>query len=238
MPEQFDSVTALMGAVFCDEWGEAQPFEVIKQRKVGRCVAVCQSFSRGQRGGGKHMIANGWWLWSCSQTNGKIKRVINTSRHKSKFAPASVYKLPTIKRRTFGIVTPLGDEPTLGVFSSAGRQEQRRAATSLSTLGVCWCQWVPKSEQDDDHGWIVWGRGGWWFRPWSLSRDLCSPQCGLCLPVDNLPGSAAPAKRGNPSSWMSALNLSSLLFFCSVFTAMKIPHSTERLPYFALSESL
>lgn len=52
MPEQFDSVTALMGAVFCDEWGEAQPFEVIKQRKVGRCVAVCQSFSRGQRGGG------------------------------------------------------------------------------------------------------------------------------------------------------------------------------------------
>lgn len=120
----------------------------------------------------------------------------------------------------------------------AGRQEQQRAATSLSTLGVCWCQWVPKSEQDDDHGWIVWGRGGWWFRPWSLSRDLCSPQCGLCLPVDNLPGSAAPAKRGNPSSWMSALNLSSLLFFCSVFTAMKIPHSTERLPFFALSESL
>jgi len=44
MPEQFDSVTALTGAVFCDEWGEAQPFEVIKQRKVGRCVAVCQGF--------------------------------------------------------------------------------------------------------------------------------------------------------------------------------------------------
>lgn len=98
MPEQFDSVTALTGAVFCDEWGEAQPFEVIKQRKVGRCVAVCQSFSKGQRRGeGKHMIANGWWLWSCSQTNGQIKRVINTSGHKSKFAPASVYKLPTIK---------------------------------------------------------------------------------------------------------------------------------------------
>lgn len=59
MPEQFDSVTALTGAVFCDEWGEAQPFEVIKQRKVGRCMAVCQSFSRGQRGEEKHMIANG-----------------------------------------------------------------------------------------------------------------------------------------------------------------------------------
>lgn len=51
MPEQSDSVTALTGAVFCDEWGEAQPFEVIKQRKVGRCMAVCQSFRRGQRGG-------------------------------------------------------------------------------------------------------------------------------------------------------------------------------------------
>ena len=74
-----------------------KPFEVIKQRKVGRCMAVCQSSSRGQRGEGKHMIANGWWVWSCSQTNGQIKRVINTSGHKSKFAPASVYKLPTIK---------------------------------------------------------------------------------------------------------------------------------------------
>lgn len=50
IPEQFDSVTALTGAVFCDEWGEAQPFEVIKQRKVGRCVAVCQSFSREAKG--------------------------------------------------------------------------------------------------------------------------------------------------------------------------------------------
>lgn len=52
MPEQFDSVTALTGAVFCDEWGEAQPFEVIKQRKVGQCVAACQSFLvRANKGG-------------------------------------------------------------------------------------------------------------------------------------------------------------------------------------------
>lgn len=50
IPEQSDSVTALTEAVFCDEWGEAQPFEVIKQKKVGRCVAVCQSFRKRQRG--------------------------------------------------------------------------------------------------------------------------------------------------------------------------------------------
>lgn len=50
MPEQFDSVTALTGAMLCDEWGELQPFEVIKQRKVGRFVAVCQPFSRGAEG--------------------------------------------------------------------------------------------------------------------------------------------------------------------------------------------
>lgn len=65
-PEQFDSVTALTGAALCDEWAEAQPFEVIKQRKVGPCVAVCQRSSRGQkvRGGvgGLHMITNGLWL--------------------------------------------------------------------------------------------------------------------------------------------------------------------------------
>lgn len=35
------------------------PFEVIKQRKVGLCMAVCQSFSRGAAGEEKHMIANG-----------------------------------------------------------------------------------------------------------------------------------------------------------------------------------
>lgn len=48
MPEQFDSVTALTGAVFCDEWSEAHSFEVIKQRGAGRHVALCQCFSRGQ----------------------------------------------------------------------------------------------------------------------------------------------------------------------------------------------
>lgn len=56
--------------------------------------------------------------------------------------------------------------------------------------------------------------------------------CGLCVPVDSLPGTVAPAKWGNPSSWMSALDLSPLLFFCSVFTAEKISHcaydSTDR----------
>ena len=100
IPEQSDSVTALTEALLYDEWGEAPPFEVIKQRKVGRCVAMCQSFGRRQRGvgGGEwHMMANGWRLWSCSQTKGQIKRVINTSGHKSKFAPVRVYKLPTIK---------------------------------------------------------------------------------------------------------------------------------------------
>lgn len=35
MTEQSDSVAAPTGAVFCEEWGEKQPFEVIKQRQVG-----------------------------------------------------------------------------------------------------------------------------------------------------------------------------------------------------------
>lgn len=51
MPEQFDSVTALTGAVFCDEWSGARSFEVIKQRGAGRHVAPCQRFRGGKQGG-------------------------------------------------------------------------------------------------------------------------------------------------------------------------------------------
>lgn len=142
MPEQFDSVTALTWAMFYDEWGEVQPFEVIKQRKVGRCMAVCQSFSSG----GGHMIANVWWLWSCSQTNGQIKREINTSGHKSKFAPASVYKLPAIKDEHLAYiwhaalraqaVTCEGRSPRWGfLVTQAGKNSTtgRSAVSSLST---------------------------------------------------------------------------------------------------------
>lgn len=62
-------------------------------------MAVRQSLLAGNHGEGgeKHMIANGWCLWSCFQTHCQIKRATNTSGQESKFAPASVYKLPTIK---------------------------------------------------------------------------------------------------------------------------------------------
>lgn len=83
----------------------------------------------------------------------------------------------------------------------AGRQEQQRAATSLSTLGVCWCQWVPNSEQDDDHGWIVWGGGGSDLGLWVVTFVLLSvvyvslwtiSQAALLLPDEGIPQAECP----------------------------------------------
>lgn len=116
----------------------------------------------------------------------------------------------------------------LGVFKlsmQAGRNSTMRAAPSLSTLGACWCQWVPKSEQDDDHDWIVWGGGsdlGLWVVTFVLFIVVyvslwTITQAALLLTNEGIP---------------QALNLSSLLFFCSAFTARKIPHSTERTSFF------
>lgn len=43
------------GPLLCDEWTQAQPFEVVKQREAGRWMAARQTFKGGGGGeGGTH----------------------------------------------------------------------------------------------------------------------------------------------------------------------------------------
>lgn len=70
----------------------------------------------GKMGGG--LVSNGWCLWSCFQTNHQIRRVINTSGHKSQCAPASVSKRNIWS--PFGVVAPLWGQAVVacaGIFN-------------------------------------------------------------------------------------------------------------------------
>lgn len=112
-----------------------------------------------------------------SQTKAQIKRVINTSGHKSKFASVGVYTIPTIKDKHLALlhnsVTQEGRSLCREILVMlAGSLKQDFRPCSWELVGSGGCQRVSKMMTMAELC------GG--LRPWSLSRDLCSPLCGQC----------------------------------------------------------